>query len=138
MIIEIGVGVIAVAAAVMVAFFVPVLIRLRRTAEESERLFRRMHEDLPVLVKEATRAVINMNQVVTDLREGAARARVLGEAMGEIGETINQMNGFARSWTGRVLVNASSLLAGFRAAYGVFRHKASSTHNQEGGGSNGG
>ena len=138
MIIEIGVGVIAVAAAVMVAFFVPVLIRLRRTAEESERLFRRMHEDLPVLVKEATRAVINMNQVVTDLREGAARARVLGEAMGEIGGTISQMNGFARSWTGRVLVNASSLLAGFRAAYGVFRHKASSTHNQEGGGSNGG
>ena len=138
MIIEIAVGVMAVAAIVLVAFFVPVLIRLRRTAEESERLFRRMHEDLPVLVKEATRAVINMNQVVTDLREGAARARVLGEAMGEIGETINQMNGFARSWTGRVLVNASSLLAGFRAAYGVFRHKASSTHNQEGGGSNGG
>ena len=138
MIIEIAVSVMAGAAIVLVAFFVPVLIRLRRTAEESERLFRRMHEDLPVLVKEATRAVINMNQVVTDLREGAARARVLGEAMGEIGETINQMNGFARSWTGRVLVNASSLLAGFRAAYGVFRHKASSTHNQEGGGSNGG
>jgi len=138
MIIEIAVSVMAVAAIVLVAFFVPVLIRLRRTAEESERLLRRMHEDLPVLVKEATRAVNNMNQVVTDLREGAARARVLGEAMGEIGETINQMNGFARSWTGRVLVNASSLLAGFRAAYGVFRHKASSTHNQEGGGSNGG
>jgi len=138
MIIEIAVSVMAVAAIVLVAFFVPVLIRLRRTAEESERLLRRMHEDLPVLVKEATRAVNNMNQVVTDLREGAARARVLGEAMGEVGETINQMNGFARSWTGRVLVNASSLLAGFRAAYGVFRHKASSTHNQEGGGSNGG
>ena len=138
MIIEIAVGVIAVAAVVLVAFLVPVLIRLRRTAEESERLFRRTNEDLPVLFKEATRAVINMNQVVTDLREGAARARVLGEAMGEIGGTISQMNGFARSWTGRVLVNASSLLAGFRAAYGVFRHKASSTHNQEGGGSNGG
>ena len=138
MIIEIAVSVMAGAAIVLVAFFVPVLIRLRRTAEESERLLRRMHEDLPVLFKEATLAVVNMNQVVTNVREGAARARVLGEAMGEIGETINQMNGFARSWTGRVVVNASSLLAGFRAAYGVFRHKASSTHNQEGGGSNGG
>jgi len=138
MIIEIAVSVMAGAAIVLVAFFVPVLIRLRRTAEESERLLRRMNEDLPVLFKEATLAVVNMNQVVTNVREGAARARVLGEAMGEIGETINQMNGFARSWTGRVVVNASSLLAGFRAAYGVFRHKASSTHNQEGGGSNGG
>ena len=72
------------------------------------------------------------------MREGVARARVLGEAMGEIGETINQMNGFARSWTGRVLVNVSSLLAGFRAAYGVLKEKSSSSHHQEGGGSNGG
>jgi len=138
MIIEIAAGVVAVAAVVFVGFLVPVLIRLRRTAEESERLLRRMNEDLPVLFKEAAQTAINMNEIATEVREGVARARVLGEAMGEVGETINQMNGFARSWTGRVLVNASSLLAGFRAAYGVFRHKASSSHHQEGGGSNGG
>ena len=138
MVIEIAVGVIAVAAVVLVAFLVPVLIRLRKTAEESERLLRRMNEDLPVLLREATQAAINMNQIVTEVRVGASCARVLGEAIGEIGETINQMNGFARSWTGRVVVNASSLLAGFRAAYGVFRHKASSSHHQEGGSSNGG
>jgi uncharacterized protein YoxC len=138
MVIEIAVGVVAAAAVVLVAFLVPVLIRLRKTAEESERLLRRINEDLPVLLKEATQAVINMNQVATEVREGAARARVLGEAIGEIGETIHQMNGFTRSWTGRLLVNASSLLAGFRAAYGVLKEKSSSSHHQEGGGSNGG
>jgi uncharacterized protein YoxC len=138
MIMEIELGIVAAAAVVMVVFLVPVLIRLRRTAEESERLLRRMHEDLPVLVKEATRAVNNANQVVTDLREGAARARMLGEAMGEFADTIIHVRRAVRVGASSLLTNFGSLLAGFRAAYGVFRHKASSTHNQEGGGSNGG
>jgi uncharacterized protein YoxC len=138
MIIEIAVSVVAVAAVVLVSFLVPVLIRLRKTAEESERLLRQMNEDLPVLFKEAAQTAMNMNEIATEVREGVARARVLGEAMGEIGETINHLNGFARSWTGRLLVNASSLLVGFRAAYGVLKEKSSSRHHQEGGGSNGG
>ena len=56
MLIEIEVGVIAAAAVVLVAFLVPVLIQLRKTAEESERVLQRMNEDLPLLFKEATRA----------------------------------------------------------------------------------
>src|SRR5438445_4937326 len=84
MVIEIAVGVVAVAAVVLVAFLVPVLIRLRKTAEESERLLRQMNEDLPVLLREATQAAINMNQIVTEVRVGASCARVLGEAIGEI------------------------------------------------------
>jgi uncharacterized protein YoxC len=138
MIIEIAAGIVAVAAVVFVAFLVPVLIQFRKTAEESTRVLQRMNEDLPVLFKEATQAAQNVNQVVTDMQEAAARARVFGEAIGEIGETINQMNGFARSWTGSLLVNASSLLVGFRAAYGVLKEKSSSRHHQEGGSSNGG
>ena len=138
MIIEIAVGIVAVAAVVLVAFLVPLLIRLRKTAEESERLLRRMNEDLPVLFTEATQAAINMNQIVTEVREGAACARVLGEAIGEIGQTINHVHGAVRGGASSLLTNLSSLLAGFRAAYGVFKHKASSSHHQEGGSSNGG
>lgn len=137
MIIEIAAGIVAVAAVVLVAFLVPVLIRLRRTAEESERLLRRMNEDLPVLFKEATQAAHHMNQVATEMREGAACARVLGEAIGEIGHTINDVHGAVRGGAGSLLTNISSLLAGFRAAYGVFTQQSSS-HHQEGGGSNGG
>ncbi len=137
MIIEIAAGIVAVAAVVLVAFLVPVLIRLRRMAEESERLLRRMNEDLPVLFKEATQAAQHMNYVATEMREGAACARVLGEAIGEIGQTINDVHGAVRGGAGSLVANLSSLLAGFRAAYGVFRQQASS-HHQEGGGSNGG
>jgi uncharacterized protein YoxC len=138
MFLEIAVGVIAGAAVVLVAFLVPVLIQLRKTTQESTHLLRRMNEDLPVLFKEATQAAQNLNQVATELREGAACARTLGEAIGEIGETINHVHGAVRGGASSLVMNLTSLLAGFRAAYGVFRHKASSSHHQEGGSSDGG
>ncbi len=137
MFIEIAVGVMALAAVVLVAVLAPVLMQLRKTAEESERLLRRMNEDLPVLFREATQAAQNMNQVAGEIREAATRARVLGAAMGGVGETINQVHGLVKKGGGTLLTNIGSLLAGFRAAYGVFTQKASS-HQQQGGSSNGG
>ena len=139
MFIEIAVVVMAVAAVVLVAFLVPLWIQVRRTAQEAERLLRRMNEDLPVLLRETTQAAANVNQVATEIREAAVHARVLGEAMGGVGETINQVNGLVRGGAGTLLTNVSSLLAGFRAAYGVFKQKSSSeSHHQQGGPSNGG
>src|SRR2546428_12282103 len=105
MVIEIAVGVVAVAAVVLVAFLVPVLIRLRKRAEESERLLRQMNEDLPVLLKEATQAAINMNQVVTEVLGGAACARVLREAMVGMGVTNNHVNGTVAGGSVGLLTN---------------------------------
>jgi len=137
MVIEIAVGVIALEAVVLLVFLVPTWMQMRRTTKEAERLLRRLNEDLPILFREATQAVQTMNQVATDLREASAHVRVLGNAVGGIGETINQVQGLVRGGTGTLLTNVSSLLAGFRAAYGVFTQKSSS-HHQEGGPSNGG
>ncbi len=137
MFMEIAAGIVALAAVVLVVFLVPVLIRLRRTADESERLLRRMNEDLPFLFREATQAAQNMNQVAGEMREAANHARVLGDAIGEVGQTINQVHGLVRGGAGTLLANVGSLLAGFRAAYGVFKEKSSESHHQ-GGPSNGG
>ena len=136
MFIEIAVGIMALAAVVLLAVLVPMLTQLRRTAEESERLLRRMNEDMPVLFREATQAAQNMNQVAGGMREAAARARGLGEAMGGVGETINEVRELVRGGAGSLLTNVGSLLAGFRAAYGVFAQKSESHH--QGGPSNGG
>ena len=136
MFIEIAVAIMALAAVVLLAVLVPMLIQLRKTAEESERLLRRMNEDLPVLFREATQAAINMNQVAGEMREAASRARVLGDAMGGVGDTINQVREMVSGGAGTLLTNVGSLLAGFRAAYGVFTQKSES--HQQGGPSNGG
>ena len=139
MLIQIAAAVVAVAAVVLVAFLVPMLIQFRKTADEAERLLRRMNEEVPALLQEATQAAYNVNRVASEMREAASYARVLGEAMGGVGETINQVHGLVRNGAGTLLTNVSSLLAGFRAAYGVFTQKSSSeSHHQQGGPSNGG
>ena len=136
MFMQIAAGIVALAAVVLVAVLVPMLMQLRKTAEESERLLRRMNEDMPVLFREATQAAQNMNQVAGDLRQAAAHARVLGDAVGGVGETINEVRELVRGGAGSLLTNVGSLLAGFRAAYGVFTQKSESHH--QGGPSNGG
>jgi uncharacterized protein YoxC len=136
MLMEIAVGIVAAAAVALVVLLAPMLIQLRKTAEESARLLQRMNEDLPVLLREATQAAQNMNQVAAEIREGAARARILGEAMGEIGQTINQVHGVVRGRAGTMLMNVGGVLAGFRAAFEVLRQKSQSHH--QGGSSNGG
>jgi uncharacterized protein YoxC len=155
MLIEIEVGILALAVVVLVGFLVPVLIHLRKTAEESARLMQRMNENLPVLLREATQAAENMNRVALEVREGAVGARALGHAMGELGQTISNVNGFVRGKgssllnvgslfkagtffkAGTMLMNLRGLGAGVRAALGVLKDKSQSHHHQ-GGSSNGG
>jgi uncharacterized protein YoxC len=136
MVIEIAAGVVALAAVVVVVVLVPMLIHLRHTAEEAEKLLRHMNQDWPILFREATEAAIKLNQVAGELKEAAAGARVLGGAVGEIGDTISHVTGAVRGGAGTLLTNVGSLLAGFRAAFGAITHKSDSHH--EGGSSNGG
>lgn len=136
MVIDLAVGVMAVAVVALVAFLIPMFIQVRKTAEETERLLQRMNEELPVLFREAMQAAQSMNLVATDMREGVAGIRVLGEAMGEIGQAVNRVNGLVRGGAGALGMNLSGLLAGFRAAYGVLKQKTQSHH--QGGHTNGG
>lgn len=119
MIIEIELGLIAGAAIVVAIFLVPLLIQLRKTIEESERLLKNLSYDLPLLIKEATGSAQTFNQVARDVRESTERAKVLGQAMGAIGDTVNQVHGAIRSGAASLWINASGLLAGARAAVHV-------------------
>ena len=119
MIIEIEVGVIAVAAVVLVSVLIPLLIQLRKTVQESERLLQQLNYDLPPLIKEATGAVQVVNRAAGAVREGAERAKVLGQAMGAIGDTVNQLHGGIRSVTASAWGTANGLLAGIRAGVQV-------------------
>ena len=116
MIIQIEVGIIALAALVLVGFLVPVLIQLRKTVEESERLLKNLNYDLPNLIKEATGTVQVVNRVASDVREAAERAKVLGNAIGAIGDTVNQIHGAIRTKAASLVLNTTGLVAGVRAA----------------------
>src|SRR2546427_10498904 len=119
MIIEIEIGIIALAAIVLVAFFVPLLIQLRKTVEQSERLIKSLNYDLPNLIKEVTGTAQVFNGVASDVREATERAKVLGQAMGAIGDTVNQIHGAIRTKAASLVLNATGLVAGVRAAVHV-------------------
>lgn len=120
MLIEIAVGIIALAVVVLLAFVVPVLTQLRRTVEEAERLVRNLNQELPLMFKEAADTVHSLNRVAENLREGSEKAKALGQAIGGIGETVNQVHGAVRGGAAFLWSNAGGVLAGVRAAVRVF------------------
>jgi uncharacterized protein YoxC len=134
MIVEIAALLVATAFAVLVGYLVPMLIQLRKTIAESEQLLAQMSSELPSLVREMRAMTENVNTLVNQTRDGVDHAAVFLHAVGEIGDTVQQVHETVRGKSGSLLVNVASMVAGFRAASAVVKGRMS----KEGGNSNGG
>ena len=122
----------AAAFAVLVGFLIPVLIRLRNTVAQSEQLLVKMNADLPALVSDLRSMSHNLSAVTDQMREGVEHASVLLHAVGEVGESVQQVHDVVRGSSGSLLTNVASLVAGVRAATRVMReryHQEGEPHN---------
>jgi uncharacterized protein YoxC len=133
-IVEIAVVLIAAAFAVLVGFLVPVLIQVRKTVAESEQLLSKMNADLPSLVGELRAMSQNLNDLADQARGGVEHAAVLLHAVGEVGESVQEVHDVVRGTSGSLLTNVASMVAGFKAATHVVRERM----KHEGGTHNGG
>ncbi|HSF69094.1 MAG TPA: DUF948 domain-containing protein [Nitrospira sp.] len=113
----------AAAFAVLVGFLVPVLIRLRQTVSQSEQLLTKMNADLPALISDLRSMSHNLNALTNQAREGVEHASVLLHAVGEVGESVQQVHDVVRGSSGTLLTNVASLVAGVRAATRVMRER---------------
>jgi uncharacterized protein YoxC len=113
----------AVAFAVLVGFVVPVLIRLRNTVAQSEQLLAKMNSDLPALVSDLRSMSHNLSALTNQAREGVEHASVLLHAVGEVGESVQQVHNVVRGSSGTLLTNVASLVAGVRAVTRVMRDR---------------
>jgi uncharacterized protein YoxC len=113
----------AAAFAVLVGFLVPVLIRLRQTVSQSEQLLTKMNADLPVLISDLRSMSHNLNALTNQARDGVEHASVLLHAVGEVGESVQQVHDVVRGSSGTLLTNVASLVAGVRAATRVMRER---------------
>jgi uncharacterized protein YoxC len=113
----------AVAFAVLVGFVVPVLIRLRNAVAQSEQLLAKMNSDLPALVSDLRSMSHNLNALTNQAREGVEHASVLLHAVGEVGESVQQVHNVVRGSSGTLLTNVASLVAGVRAVTRVMRER---------------
>ena len=126
--VEVAACLAAAAFAVLVGFLVPVLIRLRNTTAQSEQLLAKMNADLPALVSDLRSMSHNLNALTDQMREGVEHASVLLHAVGEVGESVQQVHDVVRGSSGTLLTNVASLVAGVRAATRVMRER----YRQEG------
>ena len=131
-IVEIAALLAAVAFVVLVGFTVPVLVQMRKTVEESEQLLAKMKTDLPSLLGELQATSRNLNDLSHQAREGVEHAAVLLHAVGEVGESVQQVHNVVRGSSGTLLTKVASVVAGFKAATEVMRHrfrKEGESHN---------
>jgi uncharacterized protein YoxC len=132
--VEIAAIFVAVAFAVLIGYLVPVLIQVRKTAAESELLLAKMNADLPAFVAELRAMSHNLNDLTDRARNGVEHASVLLHAVGEVGESVQQVHNVVRGSSGSLLTNVASVVAGFKAATQVMRER----YRKEGGPHNGG
>ena len=133
MIVEVAAILVAIAFAVLVGYLVPVLIQMRRTVAEAEVLVTKLNADLPILVAELRTMSQNLNDLTEQARGGVEHAAVLLHAVGEVGESVNQVHSLVRGSGGTLLANVASVVAGLRAAKQVVTERL-----KEGGDHNGG
>jgi uncharacterized protein YoxC len=133
-IVEVAAVLVAVAFAVLVGSLVPVLIQVRKTVAEAQQLLSKMNADLPSLVAELRSMSHNLNDLTDQARSGVEHAAVLLHAVGEVGESVQQVHNVVRGSGGTLLTNVASMVAGFKAATQVVRERL----KREGGSDNGG
>jgi uncharacterized protein YoxC len=133
-IVEIAAILVAVAFVLLVGYLVPVLIQVRKTVAESEQLLAKMTNDLPPLIGELRAMSHNVNDLTEQVRGGVEHAAVLLHAVGEVGESVQQVHDVVKGSSGSMLTNMASMVAGFKAATKVMKER----FREEGGHHNGG
>ena len=133
-IVEMAAILVAVAFALLVGYLVPVLIQVRKTVAESEKLLTKMNQDLPPLIGELRAVSHNLNDLTEQARGGVEHAAALLHAVGEVGESVQQVHDVVKGTSGSMLTNVASVVAGLKAATHVMRER----FREEGGHHNGG
>jgi len=133
-IIEIAAILVTIAFVVLVGYLVPVMIQVRKTVAESEQLLAKMNHDLPPLIEELRSISRNMNDLTEQARGGVEHAATLLHAVGEVGESVQQVHDVVKGSSGSMLTNVASVVAGLKAASKVVKER----FREEGGNHNGG
>lgn len=122
--IELAAVIIAVALAVLVSFIVPTVIQVRRTATQAEQLLSQVNAELPGILHEIKQTNENVRAMSDQAREGVGRATVLLHAIGDVGETVNQVHGMVRGQSASLAKNVVKLLSGVRAVLLSIKERA--------------
>ena len=133
MIVEVAVVVAVIAFAVLVAYLVPLLIQWRKMGTEAEQLVTTLNRELPTLISELRATNRSFNDVAEQARDGVGHAAVLLHAIGEVGDSVNQVHDLVRGSGSSLLTNAISIFTGLKAARQVVTERFKEGGHHHGG-----
>lgn len=122
---------IGVAFVVLVGYLIPLVIQLRRTVTQSEKLLAQLNTDLPLLLKDVRVTAANVQTMTTQAKQSVDRAAVLFNAIGNIGQTVDHIHGTVRGKSTAMVLNLARFLAGVKAATSTIRERV---HHEKRGG----
>jgi uncharacterized protein YoxC len=128
MIIEVAVLLGVIAFAVLVGYLIATLVEIRKTAVELQVLLNRINNELPSLLKDIRLMTENVNALTDQARTGVEHASVFLHAVGQVGETVQQVRGLV---SGQNLL--SRILSGVRAATAVVKERLAQSRGENDG-----
>jgi uncharacterized protein YoxC len=117
-------GVIAGGFIILIAFLVPVILQIKRTAKAAEDFLQSTQDSLNPLLTRLQETVEKTNQVVAKLNESVSDVQQLTKAVGETGAIISDINSLVGKIQMFFSVTSSSLGAGIKTALSVLTHGA--------------
>ena len=121
---EVAAVIVALAFVVLVGVIVPTVLQLRKAALQSERLLLQVSAELPEILKDLKQTNENIRVMSTQAREGVDRASVLMNAIGHVGETVNQVHGVFRGKGLTFVKSVVEAVVGMKAVAVALKNRA--------------
>ena len=102
----------AAAFLLLVGYLIPVLIQVRKTIAEAERLLINMNEELPPLIGKIETMSQNVIDFTQHAKIGVEHASVFLHAVGEVGESVQRVHGFVKGLRGSMLTKVARMVTG--------------------------
>ncbi len=100
----------------LASFLIPLLIQLRYTLRGIDEVVREARRDALPMLHEMRETTERLNRITARAETDLDKAEALFASLGEVGESIHDVNQFLRKDVGRYAGNVAGLWLGFRAA----------------------
>jgi uncharacterized protein YoxC len=124
-IIEIAAVLAGAAFALLVAYLVPVLIQVRKTVTETERLLIKVNAELPDLIGQIHVMSQNMIELTQQARTSVKHASIFLHSVGEVGESVRRVHQFVKGSSGAMLTKVARLVFELPVAANILKGRAS-------------
>lgn len=118
--VEVSIIVIAIGIVVLVAYLIPTVLQVRKTAKSAEDLFTTLNRDLEPILKDLRKSANNLEEASSKLLEGA---KIFASALGAfqvVGEVVKGTGDLVKGNVISFLGHLANLATGYKTGFKYF------------------